>query len=256
MSRWFRFYDSVLDDPKVQRLADHIFRGWVNVLCLASKHGGSLPSIADIAFALRIPDDQADSLIQALIDAGLLEDDGDSLVVHNWSERQFLDRTNAQRQKRFREKVKAKTVTEKDRNAVTNGKRNVTVTPQDTDTDTDTDTEQSRINNRSPKLADGVFAEFWKSYPRKIGKASAEKAWAKALVASPADVILSGLYGYVWPNDPQYIPHPATWLNQHRWKDEPPPRKMTLAEKFARKAIELEQQEDAPRPRMIDLLGE
>lgn len=113
------------------------------------------------------------------------------------------------------------------------------------------------INNiRSQKLADGVFAEFWKSYPRKVGKAAAEKAWTKALGASPADVILSGLYAYVWPNDPQYIPHPATWLNQHRWKDEPPPRKMTLAEKFARKAMELEQQEDAPRPRMIDLLGD
>jgi len=21
-------------------------------------------------------------------------------------------------------------------------------------------------------------------------------------------------------NDPQFIPHPATWLNQHRWADE------------------------------------
>jgi hypothetical protein len=26
---------------------------------------------------------------------------------------------------------------------------------------------------------------------------------------------------YTWPEDPQFIPHPATWLNQKRWEDEP-----------------------------------
>jgi hypothetical protein len=258
MSRWFRFYDSVLDDPKVQRLADHLFRGWVNVLCLASKNGGILPSIPDIAFALRIPDDQADSLIQALLDAGLLEDDGDELVVHNWSERQFLDRTNAQRQKRFRERHKAKTDVKTDRNAVTNAKRNVTVTPQDTDTDTetDTDTDTEKNNIRSLKLADSSFAEFWKLYPRRIGKGAAEKSWQKAVKVAPVDVILAGARNYVWPTDPQFIPHPATWLNQHRWNDEPPPRKMTLAEQYARKAMELEQDEPISRRPMIDLLGD
>lgn len=256
MSRWFRFYDSVLDDPKVQRLADHLFRGWVNVLCLASKNGGSLPSIPDIAFALRIPEDQADSLVQALLDAGLLEDDGDELVVHNWSERQFLDRTNAQRQKRFRERQKAKTDVKIDRNAVTNASRNVTITPQDTETETETDTDTEKNNIRSLKLADSSFAEFWKLYPRRIGKGAAEKSWQKAVKVAPVDVILAGARNYVWPKDPQFIPHPATWLNQHRWKDEPPPRKLTLSEKIAMEALEIEQSAPRPRSSMLDILGD
>ena len=113
------------------------------------------------------------------------------------------------------------------------------------------------INNiRSPKLADSSFSEFWGSYPRKVGKGAAEKAWRSAVKVAPADVILAGARNYVWPKDPQFIPHPATWLNQHRWNDEPPPRKMTLAEQYARKALELEQDEPISRRPMIDFLGD
>jgi len=65
------------------------------------------------------------------------------------------------------------------------------------------------------------FDLFWKSYPRKTGKGAAEKAWAKAALKTPADEIVGKLAKYTWPEDPQFIPHPATWLNQKRWEDEP-----------------------------------
>jgi len=114
MSRWFRFYDRALDDPKVQRLAPDVFKGWVNVLCLASRNDGKLPSVPDIAFALRITDREADSLITALMGAGLLEDSGEKMVPHKWNELQFQgdkDPTNAERQRRFREKNRNDSVT-------------------------------------------------------------------------------------------------------------------------------------------------
>jgi hypothetical protein len=230
MSRWFRFYDTVLDDPKVQRLADHLFRGWVNILCLASKHGGKLPSIPDIAFCLRIPDDQADSLVQSLLDARLLEDNGEFLTPHNWSERQYVDSTNAIRQQRFREKKRSNNqpVTE------SNGVTNVKITPLDTDTDTDTetDTEKKKTkHSRSPKLAE--FEQFWSEYPRKTAKGGAEKAWLKAIGQTDAETILAGLRSAKFSSDPQYVPHPATWLNQRRWEDGPQARKLTLAEQYA-----------------------
>lgn len=58
-SRWFRFYDEALDDPKVQRLPGEDFKAWVNMLALASKHGGQLPAIGDMAFALRMDERHA-----------------------------------------------------------------------------------------------------------------------------------------------------------------------------------------------------
>jgi hypothetical protein len=222
-SRWFRFYDSVLDDPKVQRLPDHIFRGWVNVLCLASRGAGELPQIPDIAFALRIPDDAADSLVQALLDAGLIEDAGDRLIVHNWSERQFTDKTNALRQKRFREKNRLLRVTSTDSNAVTNAVSNNEITS--------VDTEQNRTEQNI--IRDGLFDEFWKIYPRKMSIVSAEVAFIEARRNTDPNVIIDKLKSYVWPDDMRYIPSPARWLRDRRWEDDckavkPAPRERDL----------------------------
>lgn len=72
------------------------------------------------------------------------------------------------------------------------------------------------------------FDEFWESYPRKVGKDSARKAWDKV---SPddelCDTILSAIdaqkKSVQWrKDDGQYIPNPATWLSQKRWEDELP----------------------------------
>ncbi|NIX78220.1 hypothetical protein [Microvirga terricola] len=44
MSRWFRFYDAVLDDLKIQKLSPHIFKAWVN-----SGRFGQLPCLRVVA---------------------------------------------------------------------------------------------------------------------------------------------------------------------------------------------------------------
>lgn len=71
------------------------------------------------------------------------------------------------------------------------------------------------------------FDSFWQSYPRKVGKQAAMKAYAKALKSTTHEQIMSGLEELrtqVAGKDPQYIPHPTTWLNQGRWEDEAPSR--------------------------------
>ena len=82
---WFRFYDEALDDPKVQRLPAPLFKTWVNLLCLASKHGGQLPQMPDIEFALRIAPEEAAQAIALLEKAGLLDRDRNGLAPHNWN---------------------------------------------------------------------------------------------------------------------------------------------------------------------------
>jgi hypothetical protein len=73
-----------------------------------------------------------------------------------------------------------------------------------------------------------LFAEFWKLYPRKVGKEAARKAWARAArKVNPDDIVLgAGRYARD-PNLPpeNFIPHPEKWLNDGRWADGPlPPR--------------------------------
>lgn len=70
------------------------------------------------------------------------------------------------------------------------------------------------------------FKEFWKAYPRKSGKGSAEKSWKKiAPTQKLFDEIMTALEVAKqcdqWRKDNgQFIPYPATWLNQKRWEDD------------------------------------
>lgn len=145
MALWFRFYQSALDDPRVQRLPGDTFKAWVNLLCLTSKSGGVLPPIEDIAFSLRTTELEADLVIQQLLKAQLLERKGGALVPVDWHDRQFLDKTNAQRQRAFRDRKKA-------RNALHNGNDNTLhngpVTSQDREGEEEGDSDKSPIQGR------------------------------------------------------------------------------------------------------------
>ena len=70
-----------------------------------------------------------------------------------------------------------------------------------------------------------LFAEFWSAYPKKIGKDAAAKAFGRRkpgreLLQNMLDAIDAQKLSDQWRRDGgQYIPNPATWLNQGRWQD-------------------------------------
>jgi uncharacterized protein YdaU (DUF1376 family) len=66
------------------------------------------------------------------------------------------------------------------------------------------------------------FERWWQAYPRKVGKDAARKAFDRAVRsgATPG-TLLFALTIYPWPDDLHFTPHPSTWLNQGRWKDDP-----------------------------------
>ena len=72
------------------------------------------------------------------------------------------------------------------------------------------------------------FAEFWKTYPKKVGKDAAASAWKRKVRSLPTcSEIMKALDAQKrsedWTKDNgKFIPNPATWLNQGRWKDEAP----------------------------------
>lgn len=82
---------------------------------------------------------------------------------------------------------------------------------------------QSESESESNPNCASAFDVFWQAYPRKTGKAAARKAFDKA--KPPLDVVLKAIeaqkHSAQWQRDNgQYIPYPATWLNQGRWEDE------------------------------------
>lgn len=88
----------------------------------------------------------------------------------------------------------------------------------------------------------GAFAEFWAAYPRKVGKEAARRAFAKVpKEAWPLLVpaVNAQKLSRQWQKDGgQYIPNPATWLNQGRWEDEAGPAQAQTNNPFLRQLME------------------
>lgn len=77
-----------------------------------------------------------------------------------------------------------------------------------------------QINEANGKLAD--FDLFWATYPKKVAKLDAMRAWeaTKRLRPSIEEIIAAVNKLAVKCQDPQFYPHPATWLRGGRWMDE------------------------------------
>jgi hypothetical protein len=71
-----------------------------------------------------------------------------------------------------------------------------------------------------------TFNLFWATYPNKVRKQDAQKAWMKlcpdqALTTKLLAAIEVHKCSEQWAKDGgKFIPHPPTWLNQQRWEDE------------------------------------
>lgn len=105
--KWLRLYNETVDDPKVQRLAVHLYKTWVNLLCLASQYSGKLPSDDDLAFRLRMSVHDIAAQMDDLILAGLIDLDGKGgRSPHNWETRQYVSDTSTERVRKHRKRRK------------------------------------------------------------------------------------------------------------------------------------------------------
>jgi hypothetical protein len=87
------------------------------------------------------------------------------------------------------------------------------------------------INNSSTPLSSSsnpvsenpLFEEFWRVFPRKVGKGAARKCWRNALKRATAEEIIAGAKRYAALKlDLEFTKHPGPWLNADRWLDEGP----------------------------------
>lgn len=157
--------------------------------------------VEDIAFAL----EEKGIKIQCLSrDAG----------VYQVFSRRIMSDKKALKSNSFRQKAHRDSVTRMSHES------NSEVTPNRLDVRSQIKTKT--YEHRSPQ----GFAEFWSLYPKKKGKGAAEKAWDKlrpdaALQSKMLEAVGIQCAAPDWLRDGgQFIPHPATWLNQRRWEDE------------------------------------
>lgn len=226
MSRWFRLYDEMLDDPKAQRLPPQDFKIWINLLCLASRNDGKLPCISDIAFALRISENDAVTMVERLHIAGLIDKrnggpDGFRYSPHGWERRQYKSDNSADRVKKHREK----------RNSECNVSCNVTETPPDTETDTETETDKRDMSSDDDRVSVKDIVEAWNELAEAKGLAKVVRVtdsrrkqiqarikeyepddWSKALTAIYKSKFLCGENDRGWKADFDFLLQPKSFV--------------------------------------------
>jgi hypothetical protein len=98
--------------------------------------------------------------------------------------------------------------------------------------------ENEKKERSSPPAARAVgysedFEAFWQVYPKKTGKGVAWESWKKRKAPLPElSQVLKSVgdckASFAWRKEGgQFVPLPATWINQRRWEDEAGPTQDT-----------------------------
>lgn len=188
----------------------------------------------------RYPGD-ADAFEAALVEAGFLERDGDAILVSGWAEKNAkLLAAHANGKRGGRPKTDAEITKPKPNDNPTETHDKPTINPtitQEEPTDNPTQTHRKPIREDKSREditpptppAGGVaerFEKFWTTYPKKVGKDAAKRAFSarkvdECLLATMLAALACQTQSEQWRKDGgQFIPNPATWLNAGRWQDE------------------------------------
>jgi hypothetical protein len=225
---WFRWHHGSVTDQKFQLVARkssasvaEVIAVWATILEAASmsddRGNPGDPDCEAIDCALGLDDGVTARIIGAMSNRGLFTEDG---RIASWDKRQpkrerendhSTDRVRALRARMANETPRETTIGEE--------------TPCNATERQETPREEKR-REVNPSASPAGFAEFWMAYPRKAGKGAAEKAFRKtgigaALLPNVLQAIERARATEQWRKDNgQFIPHPATWLNERRWEDD------------------------------------
>ena len=134
---WFRMYSEFAHDPKVQMLSEAMQRRYVMIMCMRCSNALVTLHETEIAFHLRISNDELAETKQLFVARGFIDDQWNVL---NWEKRQFVSDSSAERVARHR---KAKKEASNDDVTLHETKCNAL--------DTDTDTDKNKIKTTPRK---------------------------------------------------------------------------------------------------------
>lgn len=213
--KWIKLDVSIFDDDKIKEIrsmenGDSIALLWIFLLCIAGKKNdnGFLYLTPEIPYTdemisrnSNIPLEIVKEGLAKFEELELIEIINDITKLSNWSKWQAVDGLE-----KIREQNRKRKAEERAR------KKNAQQPKEPTE--------------KEPSHMERRFAAFWAAYPKKVGKGAAEKSFAKykpddELTARMIQAVQAARRSDQWQKDGgQYIPNPATWLNQKRWEDE------------------------------------
>ena len=216
---WFRCYSEFATDPKVQIMPEHMQRRLIMLFCLRSGNVLATLHETEIAFSLRITEQELAETKMLFLQKGFVNDNWE---IQNWDKRQYVSDSSTARSKKHREKKKESMQRQ----------CNVAATPPDTDTDTEQKEEKENIKEKNAETEIiKVFKKefeggFWPVFPQNgRTRGSMKKALAKYVVArakSGFNEIMQGLQSYAKyiRDNGQKNCDAFRWLEDERWRDD------------------------------------
>ena len=254
---WIQIHQQLKDHRKLLATADELEIEPAHMLgllvsfwlwALDNTPSGSLEGISDRMIARAAQwNGEPGKFVEAMAHAGLLDVESDgNMQIHDWYEYtgKLIDQREAEKNRSRRRRAAAAADAANDRRTtvgqteeeppddrqkavgrVNQSRQDQTRLKQSTPTEGDLPHTPTPV--KEPDAQERRFSEFWKLYPKKVGKKAALNAWKK--IKPDAD-LFSRIMAAVdvakatdqWQREGgRFIPNPATWLNQGRWDDEP-----------------------------------
>lgn len=266
---WFKMDDGVLTHPKFAMIGAADMGVWSWGAAWASREltNGHIP--ATVLPLLRGTPENAERLVAA----GLWVEVEGGWQYHDWNDYQPApDEVLALREKRkaagrkggkLSAQAKAQASAQasaqaKAKQRASKTQANLNPVPVPVPVDNSNELSNTHARKRASDHDTNAFDTFWETYPRKAGKQRAQAAWAKALKTATAQEIIDGARAFASdPNrEPQFTPHPTTWLNAGRWEDDPLPARTAGDRSMQAIQRDLERQQQPTQPRMLAIAKE
>jgi len=165
---WIKLYHEILDDPKMGRMPDRLWRRTIELFLLAGEldQEGLLPSVHDMSWRLRVNDDALQDDLSLLISYGIVTVEGDAFTVTKFAERQTA-MTPSERAARYRE-TKKNELYYGDRHELRTF-RDASCNEKQTKTNTDIDIDKSREDIETEPEQLPAVGEVFSTYESEIG---------------------------------------------------------------------------------------
>lgn len=184
---WFRLYSEFSSDPKVQMLSESNQRRLVMLFCLRCDETLETLHETEIAFHLRISEEELESTKALFVQKGFIDDDW---CVLNWNDRQFISDSSTERVRRSRQRKKQDETLHEPIETLHETHVTIDVTAPE-QIQSRTDTEQNRAEQTLALTSNEVPAEagvFELPLPGKQGEWQVPKNLYDELVAIYPDV--------------------------------------------------------------------
>jgi hypothetical protein len=152
---WIKLYHEIIDDPKMGRMPDRLWRRTIELFLIAGEQDeeGTLPKLGDMAYRLRLSDDELQNDLEELQDLNIVHIDDGIWIVTKFAERQSPV-SDAERMRRYRERQRKEEYYGDD---------------ADTDSVTSTVTKRSQIRIDKNRLEENRVEELQEAFTRITG---------------------------------------------------------------------------------------